>query len=443
MSNSNGNEDVNQTAETNVLEQILNDAEQHIENEQYENALSILHHALRRPEFDIRIYQKCAFVLRMMGRHEAAELYEKVVAEQDNPETYFNLGFELVKEEAFSSALGPLLRCVNLAPEASAANYEFAYALMKEFYHEEALYYFNKALEKEDAMSIVFYMAQILIFLGRTGEASVFVRKLEDQVKESDGEGEAQLTYIKDMLRRCRNFKPETIRDWHFVQYGTLLLRSFEEDYSEEENLSNGRFTLVNFSYQQIANVLAAFQTTIGPLTVFPEYKYVTAAGQTSEPLAYALSKMLMLPVKTLADGLVSGEKGIVVAAFSDEVNAVGADIWQRDDVLVFSFAVAWTRELNLLPEVIGYLAQAPRLPWQSKVDFNENGEPVMLPADTRPVEDIARDILDRVLHVDMYWVGKIHDYFKERESELLAGNQSDVPRKRFFVHSALGGARY
>lgn len=443
MSNDAVNENVSNQEETNVIEQILTDADAHIDEERYESAFEILHYALRRPEFDIRVYQKCAFVLRMLGRHDAAELYEQVVSDPEDAEAYFRLGYQLVQEEAFGSALGPLSRCVKLAPDAAAANYEFAYALMKEFYNEEALHFFGKAFEQEQAMSITFYIAQLLIFLGRSGEASIFVNKLEEQVQAENGEGGMQLAYLKDMLRRYRTYKPQTIRDWHFVQYGTILLCTFEEDYPEEENHSNGRYTLVNFGYQQVANVLAAFQTTIGLLSVFPEYQYVAAAGETSAPLAYALGRMLMLPVKSLADGLASGDKGIVIASFSDELHEIGANVWQRDDVLLFSFALSWTRESDILPEVIGYLAQAPRLPWQSRVELNEQGEPEMVPIDERPVEEIARNILDRVIHADMHWVGRIHDYYKERQVDLMAGNQIDVPRKKFFVHSALGGARY
>lgn len=443
MSRDAANEEVTNQEETNVIERILTDAEAHIDEERYENAFETLHYALRRPEFDLRVYQKCAFVLRMLGRHEAAELYERIVSDQEDPEAYFRLGYHLVQEEAFGSALGPLSRCVKLAPDAAAANYEFAYALMKEFYNEEALHFFGKAYEQEQAMSITFYIAQLLIFLGRSGEASIFVNKLEEQVQSENGEGEMQLAYLKDMLRRYRAYKPQTVRDWQFVQYGTLLLRIFEEDYPEEENHSNGRFTLVNFGYQQAANVLAAFQTTIGPLSVFPEYRYVAPAGEISAPLAYALGKMLMLPVKTLEEGLSSDEKGIVISSFSDELHEIGGEVWQRDDVLLFSFALSWTHESNVLPEVIGYLAQAPRLPWQTRVEMNEQGEPEIMPADERPAEEIARNILDRVIHTDMHWVGRIHDYYKARQADILAGNQVDVPRKKFFVHSAQGGARY
>lgn len=429
--------------EESVQDQIIRAVEAHLDEDRYDRALELLYGGLRRPEFDIRIYEKAAFALRMSGNHEAAELFEKVLAGKEDPEAYYRLGYQLVQDGVYGPALGPLSRCVQLAPEAAAANYEFAYALMKEFYNEEALHFFGKAFEQEQAMSITFYIAQLLIFLNRSGEASLFIGKLEEQVQAGGGEGEMQLAYLKEMLHRYKTYTPENIRDWHFVQYGTLLLRTFEEDYPHEENSSNGRYALVNFSYDQVAAILAAFQTTIGPLSVFPEYKYVAAAGEDSAPLAYALSKMLMLPVRSLEEGLAAGEQGIVVTAFSDELNAIGGHVWERDDVLLFSFALSWTHELNVLPEVIGYFAQASRLPWQQKIEFDENGEPVMVPADERPAEEIARNILDRVLHVDMHWVGQISDYFKQREQDIIAGKRVDVPRKKFFVHSALGGARY
>ncbi|WP_018130367.1 tetratricopeptide repeat protein [Effusibacillus pohliae] len=426
----------------NTFEQILADADKQIDAEQYENALQILHYGLRQPDFDVRVYEKCAFVLRMSGQYTAAELFEAVVADRDNPEPLFRLGYQLVQDGLYGPALGPLSRCVKLAPESSAANYEFAYALMKEFYNEAALHYFAKAYEQEQAMSILFYMAQLLIFLGRSGEAWLFMQKLEEQVKEA-GEGEPQLAYLKGMLRRYRAHQPQTIRDWHFVQYGSLLLRTYEEDDPEPPNPANGRYTLVNFGYPQVAAVLAALQAILGRIDLFPPYKYIAAAGEASAPIAHALGQLLTVPVKPLAEGLSSGQNGIVITSFSDELQGIAEHVWDRKDVLLFSFALSWTHDQNVLPEVVGYLAQMPRLPWQERVVLNESGEPVLVAADERPAEAIAGDILHCVAQVDADWVKRVCDFYGKRKSDIIAGKRIEVPRKRFFTHSALGGARY
>lgn len=442
MENDTVQDQLEDNQESSVVEQILADVEKRIDADQYDEAMEILHYALRRPEFDIRVYEKAAFVLRMAGKHQAAELFEAILANREDAEPYFRLGYQFVQEGAFASALGPLSRCVQLAPDAPAANYEFAYALMKEFYNEEALHFFVQAFQQDQALSITFYIAQMLIFLERLEEAGAFVQRLEEQVKEA-GEGEMQLDYIKGMFRRYSEHKPQNIRDWHFVQYGTLLLRLFEEDHPNEPNDSNGRYTVVNFSFEQVALVLNAFQSVVGTNDVFPKYDYIAAAGKASEPLAHAFGKLVRLPVKSLAEGLAAGEKGIVIASFSDELVEIAADVWEGDDILLFSFAVSWTREINILPEVIGYLAQAGRLPWQERLEFEDNGQPVLIQEDDRPAEDIARDILDRISDSETNWIAFIENYYKERKNEIIAGKQADVPRKRFFVHSALGGARY
>ncbi|WP_200759182.1 hypothetical protein [Effusibacillus dendaii] len=78
--------------ETNVIEQILASAEQKIDSEEYEEALQILQFALRRPEFDVRVYEKCAFLLRMLERDKGAEMFENVVADVNDPEAFFSIG---------------------------------------------------------------------------------------------------------------------------------------------------------------------------------------------------------------------------------------------------------------------------------------------------------------------------------------------------------------
>ncbi|GAX90688.1 tetratricopeptide repeat protein [Effusibacillus lacus] len=428
--------------ETDVIQQILDSADEHMDADNYDKALETLQYALRRPEFDIRVYQKAAFVLRMLGRQEAAELFEGVVADPEDPNPCFQLGYQLVQEGLFGSALGPLSRCVRLAPDAAAANYEFAYALMKEFYNEEALHFFARAYEQEQAMSITFYMAQLLLFLGHKEEAASFASKLEEQVRES-GEGQAQLDYLRGMFQRASSFPPHNLRDWHFVQYGGLLLRLFEEDHPGEPNESNGRYTFVNFGYDQTAAVLGALQAVVQQTPVFQKYEFAAPAGETSAPLAHALSGMFEIPVLSLEEGLAANKRGIVITAFSDELDPIAADVWDRKDILLFSFAFSWTRESNILPEAIGYLAQGARLPWQARYEAGENGEPVLVEADNRSAGAIAQSILDRLSHIDREWLTELRRYYAGRQFQLVAGNRIEVPRKKFFVHSALGGGRF
>ncbi|WP_200759183.1 hypothetical protein [Effusibacillus dendaii] len=348
-----------------------------------------------------------------------------------------------MQEGLFGPALGPLCRCVELAPEAPAANYEFAYVLMKEFYHEEALQFFAKAFELEQAPSIAFYMAQLLMFLGRLQEAEAVVHKFAELVNEASGEGRLQLVYLSQMLQRLQTYGADTIRDWHFVQYGNILLRLFEEDHPNEPNDSEGRYTFVNFDYQQVANVLVGLQTLIEQISVFPKYQYVAAAGAGSEPLAHALAALLRLPVRSFAEMVKSGKNGIVIASFNDEVVEIAADVWERKELLFCSFAFSWTVEINIVPDAIGYLAQSARLPWQERAEFDANGQPFRAESDPRSAEQIAGEILRLVPTVDQVWLHRLKQYCQKRTEHLMIGERMEVPRKKFFVHTALGGTRY
>lgn len=433
--------------EQSVIDQMLEQADQFMEQDQFEQAMEILQNALGRPEFDLRIYEKSAFALRMLGRHEGADLFENVLVNAEDPEALYKLGHELLQAGMTRAALGPLHRCINLAPDVATVNYEFGYALMKEFFNEEALYYFHQAAEKEEIIGAHFFMGQLLIFLDRADEAFTFVQGLENVAKENS-DVQMQADYLKGMYRRYRTYNPSDIRDWQFIQYGTMLLRMFQEDYPDtDHNPSKGRYTVVNFSEQAVMNVMAALQTLVGTLPVFPKYSYVAFAGPDSAVLAHLLGSMMQLPVKPLSDigapEEASATQGIVLCSGSDELDGVEGDVWGRGDILLFNFWHSWTRESNVLPDVIGYFAQVARFPWQERYERTETGEVGQLPADTRTPEEIAAELLQKVPYADMEWVGRLHDYFKSRTDHLQVGTQADIPRKKFFVHSALGGDRF
>ncbi|GIM47351.1 hypothetical protein DNHGIG_29000 [Collibacillus ludicampi] len=427
---------------TDSVEAILKEVEQKFASERYNEGIRLLNRALRFPEYRREVYERYAFALRMLGRHQSADLFEQVLLQPRRADAFFQLGNRFIDEGMFGLALAPLYRCYQLAPKEAVVNYTLAYALMKEFQIEAALSFMRRAYEIEPLIHVIYSMAYLHLLLGNPEQADPYLLELDHKVRQEE-EGMERLKYLREFRKRLLAHPPKDIRDFHFAQYGTVLLRVFKDDFPHvQEDPAHGRYAVASFNYYQVASVLRAFQLLIETVVTKPAYSYVVSVSQQGTPLALALSRMLAIPMIAFSD---SPERspGIIVAVNSDEINEIARFYIDRPEHLIFAFSVDWTRETAMLPDVIGYLAQLAFLPWQERLEIGENGEAVRLPADERSPVQLADEIMKQLDQVEQSYVSALARYFKERQELWKLGLNTDRPRKRFLVESPLGGARF
>jgi tetratricopeptide (TPR) repeat protein len=427
---------------TESVEALLKEAEQKFASERYNEGIRLLNHALRFPEYRREVYERYAFALNMLGKHQSAELFEQVLLHPRRADAFFQLGNRFIEEGMFGQALAPLYRCYQLAPKDAVVNYTLAYALMKEFQLEAALSFMRRAYESEPRIHVIYYMAYLNLLLGNPEQAEPYLLELESKVRQEE-EGMERLKYLREFRKRLLAHTPKGIRDFHFAQYGTVLLRVFKDDFPHaQEDPAHGRFAVASYNYYQIASVLKAFQLLIETVVTKPAYSYVAPVSQQGTPLAIALSRILEVPLAAFSD-TVGRSPGIIVAVNSDEINEIASSCIDHPEHLIFAFSVDWTRETAMLPDVIGYLAQLAFLQWQERIEIGENGEAVRLPADERNPVHLADEIMNQLGQVDQAYVSAMARYFKERQELWKIGLNTDRPRKRFLVESPLGGARF
>jgi tetratricopeptide (TPR) repeat protein len=426
---------------TGSVEELLREAEQHLAGERYDLAVRHLHHALRFPEYHREVYEKYAFALRMLGDTRGAERVERVLTQPQRAESFFQLGSAFVEEGMYGQALAPLYRSYQLAPGEAAICYWLGYSLMKEFQLEKALLFMRRAYEKEPRLPMVYSMAYLYLLRGESEQADPFLLEME-KIVQREGEGTERLKYLREFRERLIAHPPKDIRDWHFVQYGTALLRVFHDDFPDvPEDPAHGRYMWVTLTYRQVAAALKALACLFESLETKTDYSSISYVSQEGAPLALALGEMLQLPVSAFSPAN-AGRPEIVLAVHSEEVNRIARSCIDRPESLIFSLTVDWTRETVMLPDVIGYFAQVSFLPWQERLEFRENGAAVRVPADDRPPEQIAKEIRNEADKVEESFLSSIARYTLERNGLWKLGRNTDCPRKRFLVESPLGGAR-
>ncbi|WP_152559195.1 tetratricopeptide repeat protein [Tumebacillus flagellatus] len=422
------------------LQQMLQHIEDCMAEDLYDRAQEVLNTCLKLEVFDIRVYQRYAFVLRMLDRVPAAELFEKVAMNPDDPEAYYAVAQALLKDNLFGSAINPLRKTIELVPMAANATFELAYALLKEFRMEDALEHFKTAYEYSPSPNTAFYVAYTSLLSRDVEGAKALFPYMESEYAKHNQEP-VMLNILRDMVTRYEAFPPKDLRDWHFVQYGTPLLRTSDEDLGEANENLNGRFVFINYGWLNVATILVTLKRLIEEVPGFPQYDYIIPASMDVAPIAFAFSEMTGIPLVPREE-LNTTNKGFLFTSWSDEVRVVAEHMSHNPNVTLFAFSLGWTLQAPVCPDIIGYLDQASRLPWQETMLIHENGERTPRPAMQVPPEVVQYHILERVEGVDQAEVDKLIAYYQERAHLLKVGENINNPRLGFQIESPIESIR-
>lgn len=422
------------------VEEILEYIEDLMAEDDYDKAQEVLTNALRLEHFDLRIYERYAFVLRMVGNAKAAELFEQVAMTRgDNPEALYTVGSTLMKDKMYSSAINPFRRVVELVPMAVNVNFELGYAYLKEFELKDALTYFQAAHEYGPSPTTAFYVAYTSLLLSDLNTTKSLIPYMEEEYAKI-GEEPVMLNILKEMIERFEAFPPTDVRDWHFVQYGQPLLRTTTEDLGENEDL-NGRYVFINYGFGNVAYVLKTFERLVKEVPGYPEYKFIIPASNRIVPVAYALSAMLGLPLAA-PEAIETGDPGLIVTGWTEDLDRVAEHVLDKPHIGVFSFSLGWTLQANICPDVVGYFDQAHRLPWEETMEVLENGERRPRAALEESGEELGARIVVRANEIDAAELDSIIDYYKERAHMLKVGKNANVPRLGFQIESPIQSMR-
>lgn len=423
------------------VDEMLRYIEDLMAEENYEKAQDVLHTAMRSDLYDIRIYERYSFILRMMDLDKGAEVFENCVMNQGDPEVFYKAAHTLMADQQFGPALNPLSRVIELVPMAANAVFELGYCLMKEFHLEAALENFKHAHEMAPSPNTAFYVGYLSMMLGDLDATKAVVPFIEEEYQKAAQEP-VTLNILKGMIERYEAFPPRAnnVRDWHFVQYGTPLLRLSDEDLEKPTDL-NGRYVFINYGFLNVAIVLETFRRMVQEVPGFTKFDYIVPTSMTAAPIAFALSEMLGVQLAN-PQALESPMKGLVVASWTNEVDMIAPRIANNPNVTLFSFALGFTQQAALCPELVGYLDQAHRMPWEETVQVTETGERKLRPAMTAPPEVIGHAILDRLEAVNQEELDRVIEYYKERASLLKVGANINSPRLGFQIESPVQSLR-
>lgn len=294
-------------------------------------------------------------------------------SENDIPYAFFEAGFGLIDVRQHELAVMVLERCLKLMPNEPTVNYEIAFSLMSLARFDEAIAHFNLCTADGEDFDTVLNLSVCYTLTRRLAEAKKMIEKLATLTHDEDEQRE--LHHRKIVLKRLElmgNKQTFTPRDWQFVLYGGILLRT-EEHVHQKEDLTS------------IASTLAILKGVLEGLRI--EFEAVEYYNSNARPLARILAELMEIPVDSYKGPHRPDRALLILSWATDIIGPHQAFVEHLHTRSIFSYGLTWNEPLPVAPEITGLLADDTIMPWEE--------------AQAETVDEIVAKILERARGLD------------------------------------------
>jgi hypothetical protein len=317
-----------------------------------------------------------------------------------SPQALYDVGYALVEEKLDGIGATFLAKANELSPGNVGVLTELVTALEGAGLHAEA----RRILEATppSLLASSFMCAYLLAFDTLLTADVPLARKRHAALKPADDAQRWMTDAIDTMIARAEavraagNEETLSLRDlrgWHFVVNGTFLLHCSPFGFHEG---MHGRYAFTQDSYARCKaglERLAAVCTRAG----FAPAAILAMPDKHSRVLAHAASAIFRAPLAAWADD--PGRAGLIVAYDMQTIDlgeqgmrTLHAHAPQQ---AFYEHAACWTAPFPIAADACHYLHQFNEAAWGERMQIDhDTREPAKLPADERPAEAIAADVL-------------------------------------------------
>ena len=218
------------------------------------------------------------------------------------------------------------------------------------------------------------------------------------------------------MIRRVESVGSpveNSIRDWHFVQYGSLLLSRLDSTVY----VAGGRFRILFPELKEVQAVMLKLRACLDGLGFVPK-QILYGASQSSEVLCEVIGGMYNLPTLALTEERYKRYDSLVVVSEAEELSDFYFLAEAKPGKVLFAYNLNWTQETLLTPDIVGVMSESCRFEWQGGsmkvVDF-EKGIFERVGTDTRPAPNIAADIVNEGASIEAEFAEDLAFFVKQK----------------------------
>jgi len=334
---------------------------------------------------------------------ELAAIVRRAVANPDDVQALYNLGYELIEQDLPGIAATALTRANLLFPNQEPILTELAVALESDQRCHEAA---RVLREVPDLIEESFFCRYLLAYNTlMTGDLDEPRQLLPRLLQADDADQRFMARRIEGMLVRADAVHGVTpldnmdLRGWHFVITGGLLLHLSPFGFDEG---MRGRYAYTQDSPDRCLEGLRRLAALLDDWQIRPARVW-RLQDVDSAALALAAGQVLGCPVEPWPDGGSEGEGLVVVydlATLADETVETLRE--HRPGQVLWSHASCWTQEPPFAADLITYLHQYNVSPWGERLRVTpEKGEAEKVPPSTAPAEERAAEVVAATLEAD------------------------------------------
>jgi hypothetical protein len=311
----------------------------------------------------------------------------------ENARTLYDFGFACIERGVHHLAIRPLARALELAPDATQVLGELVVALEHEGRHARAV----AVLEEHESVMRwanrfqYVYNALMAGNLEKAAEGFGRLPEPEDAAWIPACEKVRRMLARANIARAVTSLDRQDLRGWHYVLTGGLL--GSLSPYGFDKGM-NGRWAYAGDSVaycaaalQRLRLVLDAAGTVPGTVALLPD--------RSSRILGAAVAATLGLPATDFDPGKPAAHSLVVAYDLSKTDPSVVLALRERaPGQVLFERATCWTDPPRVTADVSGMLGQAVVPPWAGQKRRLDDGAVGEGPADDRPIEAVASEIV-------------------------------------------------
>lgn len=411
-------------------------AKEHFDKSDFSSALSILIGGFKKDIYYKPLYELSSRCLDQLGGKDESVLFQKAIHNL-NAKTFKQLGSHFYEVEHYPLTKIFLEEAFKKMKDVDIANHlSIAYA--RRFDTKKAQETLEEVKNKFDFWTFWFYVKMKILNNDQDGlnqaigdlEAAFDPNSTDENLKIPK-QKVAELRESYDRLQLVTS-PAQSIRDWQFIQYGTMILNFFN---SEDQYVAGGRHVA---SWGNNASIKSILQLLSEQLQKKGIERIVYANNRDSKILGITLSALSGIPSEAYNSG------GIYQNALMLVSDSVGFNEFNNveninDNVITFSFNHNWLQANFICPDIIGLMAQSYSFPWTGGgIKMNDDGTTSRTEADPRSEEELAEEIVNTEVMEDE----RLDPFYNYVEQELKL-NKTTGHRYNFMVESPVPGSYF
>jgi tetratricopeptide (TPR) repeat protein len=281
-----------------------------------------------------------------------------------------------------------------------AVDVDFAQVEMDLGHYEEAITAFHELNESYGGLPIwlIMEMAESYALLRQIDEAEAVYQIAAPEAAAQFPGMEQVREEVGDMLARVRDFDEQeemSLREWHYVQTRGMLMET-----NPDENVPGERFVFFQPSEEDVAYIVGMTAALLDAKGYAPNR--LLWLGDASEPLALLFAQWWEIepenirPYRSGDNNDSEDEVSLLVMAHSylipDESTYLEL-LPAKSGLILFALDLRWTERQPVTPDIAGFMSQACNLPWETRIQLNEDQQSVTQIEESRDPQTIAEDI--------------------------------------------------